>query len=304
MLVWVLKMKSKQLIKLAAVAALAFVATWPVSGHAEEPQSVRLPVVMYHSLLKDSGRSGAYTITPAQFENDLRWLADHGYETVVVADLLAFVNDGAPLPDKPVMLTFDDGHCNNDVYGGPLLRKYGMRAVLSVVGEYADKADPGCADPNFSYLSWERLAALTAEGTFEIQSHSWGMHRSGKRNGCARMRGETDEDYAGALSEDLNRLQDKLYEVTGKRPTAFAYPFGAISEGSTAIVKDLGFQASFSCRYGVNEITHGRPDCLFRLRRNLRPAGVPSWDFFRKLDERTFVRRAEATDRTGRECPS
>ena len=61
----------------------------------------------------------------------MRYLAARGYETITIADLLDYVDHGTPLPDKSVMLTFDDGYLNNCVYLPPLMEKYGMSAIVS-----------------------------------------------------------------------------------------------------------------------------------------------------------------------------
>ena len=69
----------------------------------------------------------------------MRYLAARGYETITIADLLDYVDHGTPLPDKPVMLTFDDGYLNNCVYLPPLMEKYGMSAIVSPVGQFSDE---------------------------------------------------------------------------------------------------------------------------------------------------------------------
>ena len=94
---------------------------------------------MYHSILKDASRTGKYVITPSRVEEDLIYLQENGYETVVVADLIAYVTDGTPLPEKPVMITLDDGYLNNLTYMLPLLEQYDMRAVISVIGLYSER---------------------------------------------------------------------------------------------------------------------------------------------------------------------
>ena len=82
----------------------------PVFGE----DSVRVPILMYHSILRDSARQGGkYVISPAVLAADLDALQEKGYTAVTVSDLLAYVQDGADLPEKPVMITFDDGYYNN-----------------------------------------------------------------------------------------------------------------------------------------------------------------------------------------------
>ena len=65
---------------------------------------------MYHHILKDQSRLNKYTISPDEFRRDMQYLQDNGYTPVLMQDLLLFVQEGVPLPDKPVMITFDDGY--------------------------------------------------------------------------------------------------------------------------------------------------------------------------------------------------
>ena len=92
----------------------------PVQADAGE--EIALPVIMYHHILESSKLLGAYVITPTELENDFKWIQKEGYTPVVVADLLAYVHNDVPLPEKPIMITFDDGYESNYVYAYPLLQ--------------------------------------------------------------------------------------------------------------------------------------------------------------------------------------
>ena len=121
-------------------------------------ESVTLPIIMYHSILKDSARQGKYVVSPEVLASDLDALRERGYETVTVEDLVAYTQSGAPLPKKPVMLTFDDGYYNNYVYACPLLRQRGMRAVVSIIGsQTALFTENGEENAYWSHLRAERL---------------------------------------------------------------------------------------------------------------------------------------------------
>ena len=253
----------------------------PAAAVSEPDDAVSLPIIMYHSLLKDPARQGKYVISPDDFESDLRYLQENGYTTVVMQDVIDYVRDGKPLPEKPVVLTFDDGHYNNYSYAFPLLKAYNSRMVLSPVGAYTDQySEPGERNANYSYLVWEDLRTMQESGYVELQNHTYAMHDAkGGRKGAARRRGESLEQYRQALTADLTRMQELTTAHTGFTPTTFTYPFGAISEESVPILKELGFAATLTCEYRINRLTHD-PDCLYGLGRYLRPAGVDSAAFF------------------------
>ena len=161
-------------------------------------ESVTLPIIMYHSILKDSARQGKYVVSPEVLASDLDALRERGYETVTVEELVAYTQSGAPLPKKPVMLTFDDGYYNNYVYACPLLRQRGMRAVVSIIGsQTALFTENGEENAYWSHLRAERLRET--EDVFEVQNHSWNLHEYGERRGCLRRRGEDESRYADLL---------------------------------------------------------------------------------------------------------
>jgi peptidoglycan/xylan/chitin deacetylase (PgdA/CDA1 family) len=147
---------------------------------------------MYHHVLRDYKRWGKYTISPKEFENDVKYLKKAGYTTIVMQDLIDYVYKGKELPEKPIMLTFDDGHYSNYTYVLPVLKKYECRAVISVVGEYIDKSTAeGKLNPAYSYFSWDVLKELVNSPYVEIQNHSYGMHEICERRGCTIKKGET-----------------------------------------------------------------------------------------------------------------
>jgi peptidoglycan/xylan/chitin deacetylase (PgdA/CDA1 family)/murein DD-endopeptidase MepM/ murein hydrolase activator NlpD len=239
------------------------------TGGGDAPPSVTVPLIMYHSILK--ARSNKYVIAPAQLEADLKYLSENGWHTIVMADLIRFADEGTPLPDKPILLTFDDGYYNNIHYAQPLLEEYGMKGVLAVVGAFTDKSTAeGTQNPNYSYLSWDTIRETAEKGVFEIQSHSYNMHTQAKRQGCLRRPGENTEDYGETLLDDLNRLSDTLEETMGCRPTTFVYPFGLMSVESERVLRQAGFRASFSCSEGVNQLVPGDAEGLYRLNRCIR----------------------------------
>ena len=95
------------LIACAIAAASLLLGPLAPTQASEETDGINLPILMYHSILKDNSRAGKYVISPDTIEQDMLYLKDHGYTTVVMADLIDYVENGTPLPEKPVMLTFD-----------------------------------------------------------------------------------------------------------------------------------------------------------------------------------------------------
>ena len=103
------------------------------SAGTSDRDKVRLPVVMYHSILKNPVKKSEYVVSPDLLEKDLKYLKKKGYTPVFMKDVIAYEEGKGTLPAKPIVLSFDDGYYNNYYYAFPLLRKYDMKAVISIV---------------------------------------------------------------------------------------------------------------------------------------------------------------------------
>lgn len=252
---------------------------------ANSEEYIKVPIIMYHSILKDPSRSNKYTVTPSVLEEDLKYIKDNGYTTVTISDLISYVYDDTPLPEKPIVLTFDDGHYNNYGYLFPLLEKYDMKAVISIVGSYTDKfTETDEANLNYSYLRWKDIKELMDTGRIEFQNHTYSLHsNTGKRIGTKKIKGETDEHYKSILKDDILKLQQEFEENTHYTPQCFTYPFGGISNASLDIIKELGFKASLSCEQGINKLTKN-PNSLYLLKRYNRPSYISTYNFFQKIN--------------------
>lgn len=276
-----LVVKLRNIIAYICITALLLCAA--IAGHTKE-QAVKVPIIMYHSILKSNPQNSNYIVSPRILENDLAYLQKNGYTAITVNDLIDYVYNGGTLPEKPIMLTFDDGHYNNYFYAYPLMEKYNMKMVISVVGEYTDAfTENDDSNPNYSYLTWSQIEELQKSGYAEIQNHTYSMHSvNSKRSGCMINYGESVEEYQEKLYEDLSKMQNKLKQASGVDAYAFTYPFGKVCDYSFDVIKKLGFKASFSCAEGISEITLN-PECLYMLKRYIRPPYTSSEEYFNRI---------------------
>lgn len=182
------------------------------------------------------------------------------------------------------MITLDDGCYNNLSDVLPLLEKYNMHAIVSVVGQYTDvtaQNDPHI--PAYSYLTWEDIQHLTDSGYVEIGNHTYNMHSfKGTRQGCSINSGETEEQYRALLMEDLSRMQNEIHRNTGKLPIVFAYPFGFRSAEATPVIRELGFTITLTCTEKTNYISRD-PDCLYGLNRYNRSGFYSTNEYMSKI---------------------
>lgn len=266
-----------------AAALLSLVLACARPARASEP--LRLPIVMYHHISARAASWNDYVVSPAELESDLIWLRDHGYRAVSAAELLAWADGTGELPEKPCMITFDDGFESTLTIAEPLLAEYGFCGVVAVIGSVCDAFSAMNDHYEYSNLSWEETRDLAARGVIEVQCHTWDMHAPAPRPGCAPLRGESAAAYRAALTADLTRWLGAAEDHGVAFAPAIAYPYGAYTAATEETVRDLGFRAAFTCTEKVNRLTGEAAEELYSLGRFNRPHGVSSEIFFRKWEE-------------------
>ena len=256
------------------VCALCVIARPSVSVFNGEEDEVKLPILMYHQVSEKASKWGKFVISPDEFENDVRRLCERGFTTVTVNDLIAYTRGEFDMPEKPVMLTFDDGYESDYVYVFPILKKYGVKMVSSTVGAYTELYSSDVhKHVNYAHLCWDEMREMAESGLVEFQNHSYNLHNYDyNRKGCLKNRSESQWHYDNLLREDFELSQQLYAEHMDYEPTCFTYPFGSTNEDLLNHVKDFGFLASLGTYERVNILT-GDAEELYDLKRFNRPHG-------------------------------
>lgn len=254
-----------------------------IRARASEDETRTLVTVMYHNILKS--RSGTYIVTPDTLDADLSAFEEAGFETVFPSEIAAFVCQGAPLPEKPLLITFDDGRYNNMYYALPLLKKHDAKAAFFPVGAFSEfsTSSGDHSNPNYSHITWRQMKELAASGAVELGNHSYDMHRYSPRFGVRKMAGESESDYKAALMRDAGKMQDALLRATGSLPCAYAYPFGAYSDVAHAVFRSLGIKVFLTCTEGATVLKRGDEDTLSEVCRINRDGGMSTAQLMKKL---------------------
>ena len=250
----------------------------PVKGDGR----IDLPVLMYHSVCNIG--VGDYVVSPKILESDFAFLKERGYETVSVKEVVNFVEKGTKLPQKPVLITFDDGFYNNLKYALPLLEKYGFKATVNVVGIFSAR-DNGKKkrSSSYSYMNEKELAEIHKSGIVEIGNHSYDMHALKGRRGVMKKRGESEDEYKKTFTSDCKKCHDYIKHACGIDTKVFAYPFGSYSSSTPKLLKSLGYDAVLTCAEGVNRLRKGDTDRIMWLKRVIRSAKLSEKRYFEKL---------------------
>jgi len=245
-------------------------------------KEVAVPILMYHFLAEDDKNPNSWQILVEQFESDLITLRGEGFEAVFIQDLIDFVYSGAPLPEKPIVISFDDGASDFYSLAFPLLKEHDTKAVMAIISSVTDKFSADTEQNKYykSNLTWEQLRELRASGLVEVQSHSHDLH---KGIGAAKKKGESVESYHARFANDAIKFNERIWAELETHPTTFVYPFGSQSKESNDVLKSSGFLASLTCREMVSIVKVGEPDSLFDLGRILRSRGMNSQDMIKSI---------------------
>jgi peptidoglycan/xylan/chitin deacetylase (PgdA/CDA1 family) len=190
-----------------------------------------VPVLTYHNLGEQT--KGRLVLAAASFREQMRYLKTNGYRVVSLADFVEFTRLNRQLPQRAVVLTFDDGYRAFKDHAYPVLKELGFSATLFI---YTDWVGAGRGA-----LSWADLRELAAAGV-DIQAHSK-THAD-----LRRAQGETEAQYARRMQVELEQPQDLFNRNLGRRSQMLAYPYGRWEEGLLPKVKEYGYIAAFSVR--------------------------------------------------------
>jgi peptidoglycan/xylan/chitin deacetylase (PgdA/CDA1 family) len=190
-----------------------------------------VPILCYHNLGVES--KGRLLLAVSKFEEQMRYLKANGYRVVSLADFVEFTRLGRQLPQRSVVLTFDDGYKSFMQYAYPVLKELGFTATLFVYTDYVGAGR--------NALSWQDLKELTAAG-FDVEAHS-------KTHGdLRRAAGETDAQYARRMRGELGLPQDLFQRNLGRPRPIIAFPYGSWDESLLGKLGEYGYVAGFSVR--------------------------------------------------------
>lgn len=223
-----------------------------------------VPVLMYHHI---STSPGMITVSPDNFAAQMTYLADAGYTTIGSTQLAAYLA-GEALPEKSVMLTFDDGYLDNWVHAYPVLQAHGLTAlcflVTSWIGEGPARAHAGAGvtlppllnhrsgeiaiengEADRAILRWSEIDAMRDAGTFEFHSHTHSHVR------WDQVSVNADEKCAG-LERDLHDARTTLEARLGAISDHLCWPQGYYDDDYRRVAYQAGFRHFYTCETGSN----------------------------------------------------
>lgn len=200
-------------------ALLAYPAQNPASSAAS------VPVLYYHSILYEAGNE--LRMPPEQFAEQMKYLADHGYHVITLDQLYNAFYGKSTLPDKPVVITFDDGYRDNFTNAFPVMQKYHFPGTVFMVS---------------SYIGGDGF--LTADQLKQLQAAGWtiGGHTENHVNLGAASR--------SVIATELTHSRRTLENLLGRSLKYIAYPYGGYNADAVAMVQDDGYLMAFTTERG------------------------------------------------------
>ena len=186
--------------------------------------TLKVPILMYHYISIPPEDADKYrvdlSIAPDAFREQMAYLADNGFETVDLYDLSLAITGKRDLPEKPVIITMDDGYRDNFENAFPILQEFGLSATFFILTQPIDNG-------NEIYMSWEMVEEMANAG-MRIEPHS-----------------KTHADLSSREKEyvvyEILGSQEAITSHTGQTPRFFCYPGGRYDETTIEVVSDLDF---------------------------------------------------------------
>jgi peptidoglycan/xylan/chitin deacetylase (PgdA/CDA1 family) len=196
-------------------------------SRVQEAQAV--PILYYHSVMQENGNE--LRMPPEQFEAQMAYLQDKGYQSVSLEQLYQASYKGGTLPAKPFVITFDDGYVDNYTTAFPILTKHGFTATIFMVTSYINGE---------GFMSWHQLKELVANG-WEIEGHTTNHPYL------------TKMDPSTVISE-LNPSKELLEKELGQTVNFFAYPYGDLNANVVQALKDTGYLMAVTTERGWADV--------------------------------------------------
>lgn len=216
----------KRYLMIILVLVLIIVAVLVILSKTKKSKNanVKIPILLYHDFVTTVPDSDPdnfnYINTPQSYEENIKVLLENGYTFISFQELNDANNGKISLPEKPILVTFDDGYASNYEYIFSILKKYNVKVSIFVVTDKIGKEVDGK-----KYLSWEQCKEMQDSGLVEIFSHSK-RHVFYDKLPVRQIRDDVIESY--------KIIEEKL---GSKNLKVFAYPYGAYTKETVWTLK-------------------------------------------------------------------
>jgi peptidoglycan/xylan/chitin deacetylase (PgdA/CDA1 family) len=248
-----------------------------------------VPILMYHHISDNPSELNTLTVSPEKFEQDMLTIKNAGYTPVHLSELVDFVYKGTSLPEKPIVITFDDGYTSNYKFAYPTLQQLNMKATIFMIGWSVGKSEHRIPGTKFyPHFSWIEGKEMVDSGLIELQNHTYDMHdgKDAERYAALPKVNESPKQFEQFFKEDILKFEQLAEEQLQHEIFALAYPYGAFTTQTEQMLKDLGYKVTLTTQKGVNVINQGNPNELHALKRINVGSDVPSTSLLTLIEQK------------------
>lgn len=230
-------------------------------------------VLSFHDIVQEmTSSSEPDDVSADNLINYFSWLKANGYTVISIQDIVNANNGGKSLPDKAIVLTFDDGYKSFYTYVLPLLKAFNYPATLAIVGSWLDVPENGTVSyagkqvPRSKFLSLKELKEISSSGLVEIASHTYDLHHGviGNAQGNdmpalttfeynqSTDQYESEEHYFNRIKSDLVKNNAWIKQHTGATPRIIVWPYGRYNNVGQQIAESLGMDIAITLDDGEN----------------------------------------------------
>ncbi len=247
------------------VVVFLFLLAFPASSQSPNNQFL---VLNYHDIVESQDPTDSIAVSIKNFVDHLDWLKSHHYAIISTQQLLDAAAGGKPLPDKAIMLTFDDGYKSFYQYVFPLLKKYKYPATLALVGAWMDGNNAQSNRPSQALMTWPEVREVVASGLVEIASHSDDLHHGVTANPQGNEQAavstriydneydeyEKDDAYRQRLFQHIGKSADFIFQNLAVRPRVMVWPYGEYNAIAVDAAKMAGLGITMNLEDGSNTL--------------------------------------------------
>ena len=242
---------------------------------AKDMQPGEFLVFCYHNVPIKANPADSYGVSQNIFVEQMEYLRTHGYHPVSLDDILHAREGKKDLPDKPILLAFDDAYISYYNFVFPVLKKFGYPSLLAVVGSWIDNPPEGLPEP---LMNWDQIREVAQSELVEIASHTYDLHKGIQYNpqgnvgpavnvfafDPATKTYETEDEYRARIKSDFIAQNSLFKRKLGISPRAVVWPYGKFNHISTDVACDAGCPFTFTLEEGVADVKR-----LHAINRNL-----------------------------------
>lgn len=233
--------------------------TKPTTTTAITKVDTKIPVLMYHHISTEDPKGNTSVTSPDKFRSEMELLKKQGYTTIFFKDYINYKEKGVKLPDKAIIITFDDGYYSNYEYAYPILKELGMKATISIVGwSVGREYMPDNKTKIIKHFTWEQAREMYNSGVIDIQHHTYDLHSNVNGvKGVSQKPGESQTAYEKRFKEDTLKMKNLIESKVGNKVYVYCYPYGINNATTEKILKDMGFTVTLSVDKGVSDFSTG-----------------------------------------------